>query len=243
MTSPAKAHFQRTLAAKSSGKPTRGAVAMPTDGPVAGEYRLLLAALGQDLNALRNTQSIERKIEAKRTMIERYRPWVTGAAEADARAQDEIVSTMLVWAIDVHDWPLALTLARYVLLADIALPERYNRTPATLIAEEVAEIAVKEPGSVPLPVLQDVAHLVDGEDIFDQVRAKLEKALGLAFKAQADAFEPGAESAVAGGKPALLKAANAHFERALKLHDKCGVKKLIERIEGELKKLAAESAD
>ncbi|CDO35836.1 phage terminase small subunit [Novosphingobium sp. KN65.2] len=238
MVSPARANFQRKLAAMTAGRPAQGARAMPTDGPVASEYQLLLAALGQDLNTLSNTQSTERKIEAKCDMIANYRPWVEGAADAGAGAQDEIVSTMLVWAIDVQDWPLTLKLAHYVLGAGIELPERYKRTPATLVAEEVAEIGVKSPGTVPLHVLQDVSQLVVEADIFDQVRAKLEKALGLDFKAKAEAFEPGAENAVAGGKPALLSAALTHFERALALHDKCGVKKLIEGIERELKQLA-----
>ncbi|MCJ2189157.1 phage terminase small subunit [Novosphingobium beihaiensis] len=242
MLSPAKAHFQRTLAAMSSGRPERGPPPMPQTGPVASEYQLLLAALGQDLATLRNTQSTERKIEAKRGMIAKFLPWVEGAADAGAGAQDEIVSTMLVWAIDVQDWPLALKLAAYVLRAGIALPERYKRTPATLVAEEVAEIGVKTPGAVPLQVLQSVAHLVEDEDIFDQVRAKLEKALGLAFQAQAAAFEPGAETAVAGGKPALLATAKAHFERALSLDGKCGVRKLIEGLGRELKKLEGQAA-
>jgi hypothetical protein len=38
---------------------------MPTTGPVASEYALLLAALGQDLATLRTIQSVERKIVAK----------------------------------------------------------------------------------------------------------------------------------------------------------------------------------
>ncbi|MYL96443.1 terminase [Novosphingobium sp. FGD1] len=215
---------------------------MPTDGPVASEYQLLLAALGIDLNTLRNTQSTERKIEAKRTMIEKYRAWVEGAADASAGAQDEIVSTMMVWAIDINDWPLALKLAEYVLLAGINLPERYNRAAATLIAEEIAQVAIDAPGAVPLEVLNAVADLVSDADIFDQVRAKLEKAFGLAFKVRADAFDPTAESAVAGGKPALLAAAIGHLDRAIALHAGCGAKKIKQAMEAELKKLAASPA-
>ncbi|MFS0849631.1 phage terminase small subunit [Novosphingobium panipatense] len=115
--SPAKASLQRKLAAAAfpSAIATAGTAApMPTEGPVASEYQLLLAALGIDLNALRNIQSTERKIAAKREMIQKYRPWVEGAADAAAGAQDEIVSTIMVWAIDIQDWPLALKLAEYV---------------------------------------------------------------------------------------------------------------------------------
>lgn len=242
MHSPAKAHFQATLAALSAGEvpPEPGsATPMPTTGPIASEYELLLASLGIDLNQLRNIQGTERKIEAKRGMIAKYRPWVEGAADAAAGAQDEIVAIMMIWAIDIQDWPLALKLAEYVLLAGIQLPERYNRKPATLIAEEVAEAAIKEPTAVPLDVLSAFAAMVHDADMFDQVRAKLEKALGLAFRARADAFDPTAESAVAGGKPALLAAAVSHLDRALGFHAGCGAKKIKQAIEAELKKLAA----
>lgn len=242
--SPAQASLQRKLAAASrpDAAPAGRAAPMPTDGPVASEYQLLLVALGIDLNTLRNIQSTERKIEAKRTMIEKYRAWVEGAADASAGAQDEIVSTMMVWAIDINDWPLALKLAEYVLLAGINLPERYNRAPATLIAEEIAQVAIDAPGAVPLEVLNAVADLVSDADIFDQVRAKLEKAFGLAFKVRADAFDPTAESAVAGGKPALLAAAIGHLDRAIALHAGCGAKKIKQAMEAELKKLAASPA-
>ncbi|WP_260609974.1 phage terminase small subunit [Sphingomonas sp. IC081] len=239
--SPAQASYQRKLAAASrlaaAVPPTGTAAPMPETGPVATEYELLRAALGIDLSTLRNIQSTERKIEAKRTMIEKYRPWVEGAADAAAGTQDDIVSTIMIWAIDIQDWPLALKLAEYVLLAGIELPERYNRSPATLVAEEVAEAGIKDPGSVPFDVLGVVADLVSDADIFDQVRAKLEKALGLAFKARADAFDPNAESAVAGGKPALLAAAISHLDRAIALHEGSGAKKLRQAYEAELKKL------
>jgi len=72
-------------------------------------------------------------------MIDTYRPWIEGALAAEKPAQDEIVGTMLVWAIDIGEWPLALDIARHVLAHGLALPERYRRTPGTLIAEEVAE--------------------------------------------------------------------------------------------------------
>ena len=71
----------------------------------------------------------------------------------------------------------------------------------------------------------------------DQVRAKLEKALGLAFMARAEAFDPAAESAVAGGKGALLEASLAHFNTALGLNKAVGVKKLIEALTRDLKNL------
>lgn len=238
--SPALAHRQRVLAGLASGTaaPATGGAPMPTDGPVATEYQTLLAALGIDLNQLRNIESVERKIEAKRSMIDRYRPWVEGALGAETAAQDEIVATMLIWAIDVADWPLALAVAAHMLQHGLALPERYVRKLPTLIAEEFAEAGLKNPPLIDLETLQKAAALVAAQDMHDQVRAKLEKALGLAFVARAEAFDPEAESAVAGGKSALIEAALAHFTTALGLNSACGVKKLIETLTRDLKKLA-----
>jgi hypothetical protein len=241
--SPALAHRQRVLASLATGTAAvaGGAPPMPEDGPVASEYQQLLMALGQDLRRLGDIQSVEKKIEAKRGMIAAYLPWITGALEGKAGVQDEIVSTMLVWSIDIADWDLALGLAAYVLRHKIALPERYKRQPATLIAEEVAEAGLAVTPAVDLATLQAVSALTHDQDMHDQVRAKLTKAIGLALKAKAEAFEGEADSAVAGGKPALVAAALTHFRRALELDPKCGVKKLIEGLERELKKLGEEA--
>ncbi|HEX2794715.1 MAG TPA: phage terminase small subunit [Croceicoccus sp.] len=243
MFSPALRNRQRILARQPVGKAAHVAPPMPTTGPVASEYQLLLASLGLDLNTLRNIESIERKIEAKRTMIDRYLPWVDGAIEGDTGAQDEVVVTVLIWLIDLALWPTALDVARYVLAHDLQLPERYSRKPATLIAEEFAEAGLRSPPEIDLVTLQAVQELTAGVDMHDQVRAKLHKAIGLALAARADAFDPEAESGVAGGKAALLDAALAELNRALGLNSKSGVKKLIEKLERDRKAIATPATD
>jgi hypothetical protein len=244
MISPARASLHRKLASQAAPRAAaQGAAPMPESGPVASEYQLLLAALGVDLIQLRNIQSIERKIEAKREMIGRYLPWIEGALTADHAAQDEIVSTMMVWAIDVGDWDLALRLAEHVLKHGIALPERYKRQPAVLVAEEFAEAGLKPQPAIDLEWLLLAQQLTADADMPDQVRAKLAKAVALGFIARADAFDPEAESGMAGGKPALIEAALIQLRRALELDQGSGVKKLIERQEAALKKLAATPAN
>lgn len=239
MLSPAKASFQRKLAARLAGAATpSGPAPMPETGAIATEYQQLLAALGQDLRELQGLQSVERKIEAKRAMIAKYRPWIEGALAGDAGAQDEIVVTMLIWSIDIGSWGPARVLAGYVLRHGLALPERYQRKPATLIAEEFAEAGLVNPPTVDLDTLEDIARLTADHDMHDQVRAKLAKAIGLGFKARADAFDPEAESAPAGGKGALIDAALFHLNRALELNSAVGVKKLIEGLERERRNLA-----
>lgn len=243
MTSPARRSFERKMAAKAGhSAPRPGALPSPDNGPAATAYQLKLAALGNDLRQLSNTQSLETKISLKRDMIDTYRPWIEGALAAEKPAQDEIVGTMLVWAIDIAEWPLALDLARHVLAHGLALPERYRRTPATLIAEQVAEAGIGADPTVDLATLQQVEAMTETADMPDEVRAKVKKAIGLAFKARAEAFDPTAESAVAGGKPALIAAAIAHLNRAFALDAKCGVKKIITSLEAEAKRIAADAA-
>lgn len=242
--SPAKASFQRKLAALASGAASReGAAApMPTEGPVASEYQQLLAALQIDMNRLRQIQSTDKKIEAKRGMIGQYLSWLEGALAAEQPAQDEIVGNMLIWSLDIADWDLAFRISEHFLTHGLALPERYKRQPATLIAEQVAEAGLAPAPAIDLVTLQKFDALLQGRDMFDQVEAKLFKALGLAFQRVADAFDPTADNAVAGGKSALLKNARDCFQSALTLDKGAGVKKLIEALDRELKKAAPEAA-
>lgn len=242
MNSPARISMQRKLAALASGEAGSTVPAMPTDGPVASEYQLLLAALSADFTTLSNTESVERKVEAKRAMIDRYRPWLEGALQAKEPAQDEIVGTMAVWSIDIGDWALAYDLAAHILTHGIALPERYRRKPATLIAEEVAQAGLTTPPTIDYEALALFDKLTADCDMHDQVRATLKKAMGLALVARADSFDPTAENQRAGGKIALVDAALENLNRAKALHEGVGVKKLIERLESDRRKLAEDTA-
>lgn len=215
------------------------AAAPPVSNP---EYAAMLEQLGEDMQRLSNTQSVELKIKAKTEMIGHYDDWVLGAlvaGEQGKAAQDEIVATMLVWYIDVQNWTMALQIGAHVLTHGLSLPERYKRTPATLIAEEIADMSLKLVDAVDHGTLIATQVLTDEHDMPDEVRAKLMKAIGRKLLAEADAFDPDAEGASAGGKPALMTAALAALKRALVLDDKAGVKKDIEKLERELKNLAA----
>lgn len=240
MPSPAKASFQRKLAQIASGETARegSAAPMPTEGPVASEYQQLLAALQIDMNRLRQIESTGKKIEAKRDMIGTYRAWVEGALASETPAQDEIVANMLVWAMDVCDWDLAFRLATHVVTNDLALPERYKRKPVTLIVEEVAEAGLAPEPRISRNQMQLFAEAFGRADMHDQVKAKLAKALGLAFKREGDAFDASADNAMAGGKMGLFSEALDHFQTALALDKSCGVKKMIEGLERDLKKAA-----
>lgn len=245
----ARAHRERIkakLLAQQQGLPTSAPSAPEIDesDPAASEYRQLQAALHNDLRTLHEIQSVQEKIARKREMIDTYLPWVNGALEAGAEGravQDEIVVTVMIWALDIQNWPLALDLGEHVLKHGLALPSRHKRTPATVIAEEVADAAKEDMASVPFDILQRTGDLVEGYDMPDQVKAKLLRALGLLLADQAEHFDPEAENAIAGGKPALIEAALVSLRNAVR-HDKnVGVKKQIEQLERTAKKLAEEA--
>lgn len=220
------------------------APAFPSEGPAATEYQGLLAALHNDLRTLHEIQSVERKIEAKRGMMGAYTDWVAGALETEGgqhAPQDEIVVTMLVWALDCQEWEFALDIAQHCLFHGLSLPERYKRTMACLVVEEIADAAKVDPASVPEDVLHQATMIAAEYDMPDQVKAKAWRARGLALMAKAEAFDPASESAGAGGKPMLVDAALEALTRATALDSKVGVKKQIEQLRAESKRMAAEA--
>ena len=130
--------------------------------------------------------------------------------------------TIMIWRIDTGDIEGALTIAEYAIRHDLQTPDRYERSTACLIAEEAADTSIKAIESqnpVNPELTARVITLTQDEDMFDQVRAKLLKAHGLG----------------------LLKAGNLadcvdYLKRALELDEKCGVKKIIEQTEREIRK-------
>lgn len=216
MTSPARAHRERMLAA------LQGAASPEQDRTAANAYELQLMQLAEHRRTLKGIQSIERKIDAKRTMLATYKPWIDGLLAADRGGQDDVLVTVTLWHLDTGDLAGALPMADYVIRHKLNTPDQYERTAPTLIAEEVADTAIKlqEAGTGPdLFLLISYLKLLHDCDIFDQVRAKLHKAVGRAYLAEGFK-EPAAE----------------HYRRALELHDKVGIKKELEVLERDIKK-------
>ncbi|MCY9836470.1 phage terminase small subunit [Aeromonas media] len=216
MTSPARRNRERKLAA------LQGAANPQFDQQRANAYELQLMQLAEHRRTLKGIQSIERKIDAKRTMLPVYTPWIDGLLAADRGGQDDVLVTVMLWTLDTGDLEGAFNMADYVIRHGLSTPDRYERTAATLIAEEVADTGIKlqEAGAGPsLTLLNSYLTLLADCDIFDQVRAKLHKAVGRACYADG-----------------LKQQAADHYRRALELHDKVGIKKELEVLERELKK-------
>ena len=221
MTSPARRHFERVSAAL--------AAADAGEAPMQGEaYELMQAALFEDYRLLKSTQSMERKAEIKREILPKYAEYVSGVLEAGQGAQDDVLMRVMLWRIDAGDLAGAIAIAKYATKHGLTPPDQFERGTPAIIAEEVADQALKQLEEEGVDTTALLVHLVDVEaltrdaDMHDQIRAKLHKALGYACRATGQ-----------------LNDAQHHLERALALNDRIGVKKDLERLERERKQNAA----
>ncbi len=212
-------HYQRVTAAQAAAE-----VAGPTQ-TMAGltAYELQLAQLIHDRARLKGIQSTEGKIELKRQLLPAYAPYVEGVLSAGQGAQDEVLVTIMLWRIDAGAFTEGLDIAAYVFAHGLVMPDRFNRTVGCLVAEEVAESAIKalkagQPFDI--AVLLRTAELTAEQDMPDEVKAKLFLALGRATLHGLTVEVP--------GKPGQVEEGIALLTRAIELHDKCGGKKDLE---------------
>jgi hypothetical protein len=218
-------HKTRTAAAEAA------AVRGPFD-TMAGNstYELHRAQLLQDQIRLKQLQSTQGKAELKRQLLPQYQPYIEGVLSADSGAQDDVLTTLMVWYMDAGSYDLALDCAAYVLEHDLQLPDRFNRTAGCLVAEEIAEAALQAQKTgigFSSTLLERTRQLTDSHDMPDQARAKLYLALARALlAAESQTIE-------------TLQQAITYLKRAIELHGSCGGKKDLESAERALKKLSA----
>lgn len=229
MSSPAQRHQMRMQASQATAHAAPGRVhgAAPTS-PAARIDALMRAKLDTDRRRLSDVQSVQRKIEVKAKILPDYADYIAGVLAADKGGADDIVGYVMCWRIDVGDFAGALDIARYVLKHNLSLPDRFQRTPATLVAEEPAVQALKAYDAqkpFDIDVLRQVEAITRDRDMPDQVRAKLLFAMGR-WQMQ--------------DEPAQ---ALANLRRAVELHDKVGAKKDIEQLERRLRKEQSPNGD
>lgn len=222
MVSPARQHRLKHQAAQAASSEPH----LQRDH--ATGYELMLAQLHEDRRTLHAIQSLEQKAKVKSQLLPKYAPWIQGVLQGNSGVQDDVLMTVMVWCLDAGIWRGALEIAAYALPHGLTMPDQYKRDPATVLAEEIADQALRllaKPDTAPdvdLGALLQVAHLVEDRDMPDEVRAKLHKAIGYCQRLSPD-FEQ-------------KQLALDNLQRALQLHDKVGVKKDIEVLERELNK-------
>ncbi|SEA50828.1 phage terminase small subunit [Variovorax sp. YR216] len=225
---PTQRHLQRKLA-------VLAVAAVPSGGELQGSaYELMLVQLAEHRRRLKDIQSVERKIEAKRQFLPDYDAWVDGALSAGQGAQDLILTTVLVWHIDAGNYRRALQIAPYAVRHDLPLPDQYERNLATVLIDEFGAAALggKMTIAEAREHLPQVIALTEELDAPDQARAKLHKAMGFALIGKTGPADVDFDAVSTPDARAALE----HLQRALALFDQVGVKKDIERLERRLKK-------
>jgi hypothetical protein len=201
----------------------------------AMEMKLQLIDHKQSLKAI---QSRETKIELKRQLLPLYDGWISGlllaAGAPGSQEAADVVATVMIWRIDVGDYAGALPLIAYVLRHRVPMPAHINRTAGTFVTEEIADAALAafataptdQIGSpFPVAVLAELEDLVADEDMHDEVKAKLQKAIGKALAADGEETEVRQQETL------------RRYLRALELDPRAGVKKDVERLQSSLKKI------
>lgn len=227
MLTPAQRHFQKVMAER------RGQADEESDIQRTA-HEQILHRLRMDLSRLSGVQSEETKAEMKKSMLPEYEGWIEGTLDGDSGRQDEVITRLMVWAIDCRDYVLVMKLGRYVVHHGLTLPDNFNRTAATFLTEEMSKpvltLAAADADadlSASTAVLDEVAEIVADSDMPDVVRAKLCKARALARRGATD-ITTKAE-------------ALALFREALTRNPNAGVKKEIATLAREVKKLSADS--
>ena len=213
-------HRERTLAESAARKSADQATG---EGVVYGNiYETMFAQLNAHKIELKAIKSIKTKAARKREFLDDYAAYVEGILAADEPVQDDVVMTIFIWALDAENIEFAMEIAEWALAHDIAPPPDFKRSVASILAEEMAELALSDIEIISeySGYLEHVSEMVAEKDMADPVRAKLLKALGYAKR------EDAPEDAL------------AFLKEAIALHPKIGVKRDIETLERQFKKSA-----
>ncbi|ENJ8543992.1 TPA: phage terminase small subunit [Raoultella planticola] len=224
MLTPAQKHFQKVMAERHGKTDEQSDTARTA-------HEQIMHRLRMDQSALKRVQSDQAKAAMKRQLLPHYEGWIEGTLDGDSGRQDEVIVTLMVWAIDAGDYALAVRIGRYVVTHGLLMPDRFNRTAATVLVDEICDpilVQVKADETTDvtpyLAVLDEVAEFTAGSDMPDVVRAKLCKARAFALR---------------NGTAEEQATALALLRQALTLDAGAGVKKEIERLARVVKKATA----
>ncbi|WP_075321613.1 phage terminase small subunit [Histophilus somni] len=148
----------------------------------ATEYERMLYLLARHKKDLKQIHSMALKADYKKNILPDYLPWIEGALSSASGKQDNVLMTWLIWLIDCEQYHLALQIADYAIHQGLVLPENFNRTLCSALAEEFADkakIAQKLNRPFDVAYLERVANLTDDQDIPDESRARLYREIGL----------------------------------------------------------------
>lgn len=209
---PAAKHRNKALAQKEVTDISAGAT--PT-------YHLLQLKLREDKQALKSVQSIQAKIDLKKDLVGHYDDWIDATLNSGKGDKDPLLTTLMLWHIDIANFERALDIAEYAMKHDLTMPDAHQRTLATVVAEEIADTAKKlaankEITDEQIAQVLRASTLTAEADMPDQVRAKLARQVGELTE------------------EANPKFALEQYQKALKFDENVGVKGSIKRLEKQL---------
>lgn len=188
MITPAQQHWQNVMAQR-AGRANEGVDHAARTAHEEVLYRLRLAQA-----RLKGVQARSAKAAIKKELLPDFSGWIEGTLEADGGQQDEVIATLMVWAIDCGDLPLALRIGAYVVRHNLIMPDNFGRTAATVLTEEICNPVLTQAGtdadadlSAFIEPLDTLREIVTDQDMPDEVRAKLCKACAFARRGLTDA--------------------------------------------------------
>ncbi|MDR5018874.1 phage terminase small subunit [Yersinia rochesterensis] len=227
MLTPAQRHYDKVMAER------RGTTEEVVQGGSAYEQQLYRLRIDQ--RRLSQFQSHITRAEMKREMLPAYDGWLDGVLTANSGQSDEVVTTCMVWSVDAGLYRDALRLAEYVIGHNLPMADKYQRTAACFVVDQLSEaallnfkIASTNSPAIEIDILLRLQELTADKDMPDEARAKLLKAIGYTQRESTN---------LADQASALI-----WLQRALAAHKDAGVKKDIEVLERNLKKAALVAA-
>lgn len=169
-------------------EPAKAAVVGNVPAGAIGNQQLVALisnALEQDLAALKELKSVERKAEVKREqLIPKYRSYVQRLRSAGLK--HDVLGYYLVWLFDTDAIGEAVEHALWCAENDVAMPARFSRDARTFALDAVIEWAAAEYDNdrSPEPYFSTLFSVAEGMcsqpwDVPDNVTAKLYRLHGL----------------------------------------------------------------
>ncbi|ECI4647422.1 terminase [Salmonella enterica subsp. salamae] len=187
MLTPAQKHFQQVMARRAGLETGEETLTERT----AHEQILHRLRLAQ--SRLKGIQSKAAKADVKKELLPEFAGWIEGTLDSDNGRPDEVITTLMVWAVDCGDLSLALRIGEYVVRHDLSLPDNFGRDAATVLTEEICNPLLTLAGTDPdadlsgyIAPLDTLRSIVNDRDMPDEVRAKLYKAMAFSRRALTD---------------------------------------------------------
>jgi len=180
MLTPARKHFENVMAQN------RGNGASTLADQTA--YEQILHRLRIDQNRLKGIQANKAKAEEKQKLLPDYQGWVDGTLAADSGQADDVLTRVMLWHIDAGNIAEALRIGEYVIRHKLSMPDKFNRTAAVTLMDEICDPvlaafkAAPNVATVNVDLLKALDGLTANEDAPEAVRAKLWKAIGYTLR-------------------------------------------------------------